>query len=336
MNTTREAKGAISAWNIGTPIGWSVAEQGEVNRNFIIRAKQGRYVLRQVLSHSHYGSSKDLEFEFAYLNYLERVGFPYQVPSAVPTREGRLFIKVRGRYYWLYRFIEGTVVEKLNESHFEELARMMGTYHLLVERSRLSNGKPAVDLYRRDWTLKEMERYRLELLKKPRMNPRDATFIEESAKLIPVLRRLDERPYSRVKRYPIHRDIIPENLIWKKNKLVGLIDFEHVSGTNEPTVKDIAVTLQFTCRDKKLNHRLDLKLVKRFLRSYEKWHSVSDEEIDLIPKLIATGFIEDFVWAYWMIRNDPERASPYGLKLSSTAAQWSYSKRDKIAQAIES
>src|SRR5712692_1843351 len=335
MNLPQEAE-AISAWNIGTPTKWSLAEQGEVNRNFIIRTKQGRYVLRQVLSHAHYGSSKDLEFEFAYLNYLERVGFPYQVPSAVPTREGKLFIKVRGRYYWLYRFIEGTAVARLNESHFEELARMMGRYHLLVERSGLDNRKPTVDLFGRAFTLKEMEGYRSELLKKSRMNRRDATFMQESAKLVPILRSLDENPYSKLKRYPIHRDIIPENLIWKKNKLVGLIDFEHVSGTNEPTVKDIAVTLQFTCRDKKLRHQLELKLIKRFLRSYEKWHSITDDEIELIPNLIASGFIEDFVWAYWVVlRNVPERASPYGLKLSSTAAQWSYSDKEKIAEAIQ-
>ncbi len=335
MNPPKEAEEAISAWNIGTPTKWSLAEQGEVNRNFIIRTKQGRYVLRQVLSHSHYGSSKDLEFEFAYLNYLERVGFPYQVPSAVPTREGKLFIKVRGRYCWLYRFIEGTAVERLNESHFEELARMMGRYHILVERSGLDNRKPTVDLFGRAFASKEMECYRSELLKKPRMNRRDAAFMQESAKLVPILHSLDENPYSKLKRYPIHRDIIPENLIWKKNKLVGLIDFEHVSGTNEPTVKDIAVTVQFTCRDRKLEHQLDLTLVKQFLQFYEKWHSVSDEEVELIPILIASSFIEDFVWAYWMLRNDPERAGSHGLKLSSTAAQWSYSNREKIVQAIQ-
>ncbi len=307
MDPPKEAEEAISAWNIGTPTKWSLAEQGEVNRNFIIRTKQGRYVLRQVLSHSHYGSSKDLEFEFAYLNYLERVGFPYQVPSAVPTREGKLFIKVRGRYCWLYRFIEGTAVERLNQSHFEELARMMGRYHILVERSGLDNRKPTVDLFGRAFTSEEMECYRSELLKKPRMNRRDATFMQESAKLVPILRSLDENPYSKLKRYPIHRDIIPENLIWKKNK----------------------------CRDRKLKHQLDLTLVKRFLQFYEKWHSVSDEEVELIPILIASGFIEDFVWAYWMLRNDPERAGSHGLKLSSTAAQWSYSNREKIVQAIQ-
>lgn len=321
-------------WNIGPVTKCTVAKKGEVNRNFIIAAKQGKYVLRQILSHSHYSSSNDLEFEFAYLNYLESAGFPYHVPLAIPTRDGRLFKKVLGHYYWLYRFIEGAVVERLNESRFTELARMMGTYHTLIERSGLNNGKPAVDLFSREPTLKEMEGYRSEILKEHRMNGRDAAFMEESARLIPVLRNLDESPYSNLKRYPIHRDIIPENLIWKKNKLVGLIDFEHVSGTNEPTVKDIAVTLQFTCRDKRLEHQLDLELAKQFLRSYEKWHSISDDEVQLIPNLIAIGFIEDFVWAYWMLRNDPKRAGPHGLKLYSTAAQWSYSNRERIAGAL--
>ncbi len=333
MHLPDEAATALSRWNIGPVTKCTVARKGEINRNFMIRTRQGTYVLRQILSHSHYSSSKDLEFEFAYLSYLERAGFPYQVPSAIPTREGRMFSKVRGRYYWLYRFIEGIVAEKLNAFHFAELARMMGTYHQLVERSGLDNGKPATDLFGRAFTLKEMEDYRSAISNTPRSGLGDETFMEESAKLIPLLRSLDEGPYSKLKRYPIHRDIIPENLIWKKNKLVGLLDFEHVSGTNEPTVKDIAVTLQFTCRDMKVKYQLDLKLVRRFLSSYERWHPVSHLEVQLLPMLIASSFIEDFVWGYWMLRNDPARASLRALKTSSRAAQWSYSNRERITEA---
>ncbi len=298
MSTSKEVKDALSMWNIGPVTKCTVAGKGEVNRNFIIVAKQQKYVLRKILSHSHYGSSKDLEFELSYLIYLEREGFPYHVPSAVPARNGRLFRKVRGHYCWLYRFIEGVVIERLNASHFQELARMMATYHLLIERSRLDNGKPAVDLFNRELTLKEMEDYGSEILKQRRINGRDAIFLEESARLIPMLRSLDESPYSNLKRYPIHKDLIPENLIWKRNKLVGLIDFEHVSGSNEPTVKDIAVTLQFVCRDKNIKNHLDLELARKFVRLYEKRHPLSDQEVQLIPNLIVSGFIEDFVWAY--------------------------------------
>ncbi len=57
-----------------------------------------------------------MEFELAYLDYLKRANFPYETPSAVPTRDGRLFVNVQGDYYWLYEFLEGIVVSRLNES----------------------------------------------------------------------------------------------------------------------------------------------------------------------------------------------------------------------------
>jgi len=305
-----------------------------VNRNFILTTNAGKYVLRQVLSHSHYRRSSDLEFELSYLNYLRKAGFPYAVPSAIPTRTRKLFAKLRQRYFWLYKFIEGRVIEKLNESHFAQLTRMMGTYHQLIEKSRLDNEEPSLDLYGRHSTLKEIESYGLEILRKHRKTREDITFMEESARLIPLLHSLDEGPYSNLKRYPIHRDIIPENLIWQGPKLVGLLDFEHVSGTNEPTVKDIAVTLQSVCRDKKVKHRLDLKLATRFLQHYRKWHSLSKREVQLIPNLLVSGFIEDFAWTYWMLRNDPERATPDALKLCSRAALRSYEDREEITQAL--
>ena len=164
-----------------------------MNRNFILTTNAGKYVLRQVLSHSHYRRSSDLEFELSYLNYLRKAGFPYAVPSAIPTRTRKLFAKLRQRYFWLYKFIEGRVIEKLNESHFAQIAKMMGTYHRLIERSGLNNGKPAEDLYGRTSTLNEMESYRSEILQEHRMTREDTTFMEESARLIPLLRSLDER-----------------------------------------------------------------------------------------------------------------------------------------------
>jgi Ser/Thr protein kinase RdoA (MazF antagonist) len=335
VRTPEELRNAISKWSIGGAVKWEVAERGEVNRNFILTAGEGKFVLRQVLSHSHYQRPSDLEFELGYLNYLKKAGFPYHVPVAIPSRTGKLFAKVRGRYFWLYKFIEGKAIGRLNESHLTQLTKMMGTYHRLLERSGLDNGKSSVDVYSRASTLKEMEGYRLEVLRKHRMSGQeDVTFMEESARLIALLRNLDETPYSNLKRYPIHRDIIPENLIWQGTKLVGLIDFEHVSGTNEPTVKDIAVAIQFICRDNKLKHQLDLKLASRFLQSYRKWHSVSAREVRLIPNLVVSGFIEDFAWTYWMLRNDPQRARPDALKLYSRAALWSYESREEITRAL--
>jgi len=328
-----EVKDAIPAWNIGQVVSCEHIRKGEVNHNFLIRTVRGNFILRQV-SHSHHKTSSDLEFELAYLDYLKQASFPYQIPSAVATTNGSLFITVYGHFFWLYKFLEGTVVSRLNESRLTQLARMMATYHLLIERSNLNNGKPASDLYNRTAVLKEMEDYRTEILKGNRTSGNEVTFVAESARLTRILRGLDENRYMKVGRYPIHRDLIPENLIWKQDKLVGVIDFENVGGSNEPVVKDISVTMQYCCRDQKVRHQLNIGLARRFLQSYTKDRPLSDEEIHLIPDLITAGFVEDFVYAFWMLRNDPKRANAYRLTLYSRAARWSHSNRERIFQAL--
>jgi Ser/Thr protein kinase RdoA (MazF antagonist) len=274
-----------------------------------------------------------LEFELAYLDYLRHAGFPYDTPSAIPTNGSR-FVTVQGHYYWLYEFLKGTVAPRLNESRLAQLARMMATYHVLIERSNLNNGKLVSDLYNRTAILKEMEDFRKEILRGKRTSRDEVNFLDESARLSSILRGLDETQYANVGRYPIHRDLIPENLIWKQDKLVGVIDFENVSGSSDPLVKDIAVTTQYCCRDEKLRYRLDIDLAKVFLQSYTKHRSLSDEEVRLIPDLITAGFVEDFAYAFWMLRNDPKRANAHPLTLYSKAAQWSHSKRERIAQTL--
>ena len=333
MRIPREVKDSISAWDIGRVATCRYMRKGVVNHNFVIETPRGKYVLRQV-SPVHHRTSVDLEFELAYLSYLKRAGFPYEIPSVIPTTNDALFVSVQGHFYWLYHFIEGVTSERLDRSRLTQLARMMATYHQLIERSKLNNGKPASDLYNRTAVLKEMEDYRTEILKGNPTSGNEVTFLAESARLTRILRGLDESRYVKVGRYPIHRDLILENLIWKQDKLVGVIDFENVGGSNDPVVKDISVTMQYCCRDQKVRHQLDLGLARRFLQSYKKGRSLSDEEVHLIPDLITAGFVEDFAYAFWMLRNDPKRANAYRLTLYSRAAQWSHSNRERIAQAL--
>ena len=92
--------------------------------------------------------------------------------------------------------------------------------------------------------------------------------------------------------------------------------------------------MQYCCRDRKVRHELDIDCAKRFLQSYGKHHPLSDEEVQLIPDLITVGFVEDFVYAFWMLRNDSKRANASRVTLYSRAAQWSHSNRERIAQAF--
>jgi len=107
-----------------------------------------------------------------------------------------------------------------------------------------------------------------------------------------------------------------------------------VSTMNDTVIKDISVMLQYSCRDRKQKHKLDLKLAKFFLREYKKCRQLSNKEIELIPDMITAGSIEDFSYAYWMLVNDPKRARLYRLKLYSQTAQWYQKNKQEIIEKL--
>jgi Ser/Thr protein kinase RdoA (MazF antagonist) len=338
LGIPNEVREVISAWNIGKVQTSELAKRGVVNRNLILGTLSGKYVLRQV-SRTHHKSPRDLEFELAYLDYLKRASFPYEIPSAIPTTKGRLFVTVQGHYYWLYKFLEGTFVDKLDEPRLAQLAKMMAAYHRLIEESGLNNGKPVTDLYNTAATLREIATYRSEILRKNERDQKETIFLDESARMIEILRHLDDLPQPGPRLYPIHRDLNSENLLWGEDRLSGVIDFEHVSESNDPVVKDLAVTMQYSCRDGRLGHQLDIDSANHFLHEYTRYHRLPNEEIELIPDLMTAGFLEDFVYAFWMVKNDPDRAKQsekdgYGLTLFSKAAEWNNQNRERISQAF--
>lgn len=296
-----------------------------------MRTSTGKYVLRQAV---HHRTSAELGFELAYLNYLNHTNFRYETPSATPTKDDQLFVNVQGNYYWLYQFLEGIVIERLNESCLAQLARMMASYHQAIERSNLSNGRPTSDLFNRTELLKSIEDYQAEI-GRGRRSMAAEMFLRESATLTPILSGLDVSPYANLRRYPIHGDINPGNIVWRNNRLTGLLDWENVSTTNGPTVRDIATMLSHTCRNPKAKSRLDLERSRIFLHFYTQYHPVSPLEFRLLPDLMTAGSIEDFLWAFWMLKNDPERARFDRLTQYSKEAQWSHSNKDKITEALK-
>jgi hypothetical protein len=65
---------------------------------------------------------------------------------------------------------------------------------------------------------------------------------------------------------------------------------------------------------------------------------LSEGEIALIPDLMTVGFLDDFAFVLWMLKNDPDRAKRseadgYGPTLFSKAAQWSHRNRKRISQS---
>ncbi|MEM2917151.1 MAG: phosphotransferase [Candidatus Bathyarchaeia archaeon] len=321
----------LDNYKIGTLASYKAIERGEVNYNWIVKTTEGKYILRK---ESSFKKLPDLEFQFNYLTYLKSHGFPYRIPVPILTKNRKHYIKSNKSYFWLYEYIEGRIRTRFGLKELRQVAKMMAGYHHLIEQLKLDNKKGNSDVFGKKSVLKELTTFRNKVIEKPKKDRKDNIFLKEAPELIRLLKSLDDREYAQLKRYPLHRDITPTNILWKGNKIAGIVDFENVSLRNEPTIKDIAVMLQYSCRDKKHQYKSDLKLSKFFLEEYRKHHSISNEEIKFIPDIITAGAIEDFAYAYWMLVNVPERAKLYRLKLYSNVAKWHFGNRGLILKRL--
>jgi homoserine kinase type II len=326
----REIKTLLENWDIGELVSCRQAEKGVVNINWIVKTSQRKYVLRKIM---HFTKIEDLRFELNYLIYLKEHNFPYRIPAPIRTKNEKDFLEFKGSYFWLYEYIEGRDTKRFGYSELRECARMMAIYHKIVATSGLDNKKGS-EVFNRKSVLKELQKFRAQILEKDKQDRKDKIFLKESSILIPLMKSLNAREYSKLPKYPLHRDINPENILWKNKKLVGLIDFENIGTMNDTVIKDISIMLQYSCRDRKQKHKLNLRLAKFFLNAYKKHGQLTDKEIEFLPSVITAGSIEDFAYAYWMLVNDPKRAKLYRLKLYSKTAQWYHRNKQEIIEKL--
>lgn len=200
-----------------------------------------------------------------------------------------------------------------------------------MKKSDLDNKSEIIPLYKRS-VLKELRKFRRTIIRKKFKDVKDKLFLKQVKFLYLILKNIDVTEYSKLKMYPIHRDLNPENLLWSKGDLIGIIDFDNVSEVKDPLLKDVGIVLQFMCVDK--NHHLDIKKAKFFVKEYTKGVSLSKIELSLIPNILIAALIEDFSYAFWMLLNDPKRAKLKWLNENYEAAIWHYKNRDKIIKGM--
>jgi Ser/Thr protein kinase RdoA (MazF antagonist) len=304
--------------------------EGVVNQSWLVEAGKDKYVLRRA---ADFRSVEEIRFEQRYLDHLKARGFPYEVPHPIATKRGTTLLNLCRDRLWLYKYIEGKTLKQLRRTDVVQVANMMAELHDLIVSSALDSGRGATEPFNRGPVLSEIRRFRSDLLGSGRLLREDRTFLSESQLLIPILEALKSSEYSTLEAYHLHRDITPENLIWDGTKLVGLIDFDNVGSYREPLVKDLAVFLQHSCRAAERD-AIDLPLAGALLRAYEKRRPLSGAEVAVLPDLMASGFIEDFAYAYWMLKNDRARAKGYRLGLYAKLARWCRDNRERVARLV--
>lgn len=327
--TKQEIISLLANYNIGVIISYKKTSAGVANHNWIIQAKRGKFILRGVPA---WKKAKDLLFEFKYINHFNK-HFSYQVPQPLLNNNHALITEYKDRLFWVYPLINGKTIKVFSKNELRETAKLMAEYHKVLIISRLDNLKKVTKPCN-PYILKELISQRKRA--SSRKQKHDLIFLSEANSLIEIYSKIKPKEYFHLKAYPLHRDINPENIIFKNGKAVGLIDFDNVSFYKEPLIKDIVILLMYSCRKKRDRKKLDLEKAKFFIKEYQKYRRLSLDEIKMIPDLAASNAIEDFSYVQWLFENDRRRAKLYRLHLYASIARWFWNNKPLIIKTLSS
>lgn len=204
---------------------------GQINESHYLKTDQGEYVLR-IYRHK---KEQEIAFEVALLNILK--GFP--VPAVAPIH-GKEIIKFGLSCAILYKYIPGKNLKSFTSSQRKSVGRALAAIHNKTKDFK--------------WAGKRNEYYNFT---NEKINLFSRTVDKSS---IPFKKRFQEIKADSIKyrlrpSLPsggIHVDVKPENVLFYKGSLSGIIDFDN--SYIGPLVLDLAKTIMwFGLYNKKMN-----------------------------------------------------------------------------------
>ena len=297
---------------------------GLVNYNWLVISEKGKFILRKVPKDR---KLSDLKFELSYLDIMKQ-NLEFEIPASILNKEKNNHISFSGNYYWLYEFIEGNVRSNWAAEELKKIAKMLAEFHSVLEESKLNNKKGKSEPFLRKIILKEAEQNCKNITKKKEA---DKIYLAEFSELKNILNSLNIDYYNKQKQYPVHRDIGPENVLWKGKTISGIIDFDNVN-LNDILLKDLAIVLQRSC----INNlgKLNFRKAKYFINEYKKYRLLNKSDIELILDMISASYFDDFNYSYWLILNDPKRSKIKWIKENSNGVKWFYKNRTKMIENL--
>lgn len=248
-------------YGLGRILSFSGIPEGSVNSNYLLETAKGRFLLRI----DEVKSENELKRELDLLTFLRKHSFP--CPNPMQDRTGRFYRGFNSRCASLFRYHEGKVLmpDRLKSAHLEIIGRTLGELHVVGKAykkgidNRFSFERIA-DLY---LTVRaRLPNYFRKILR---------TLDDE----IDYLTRYLE---GKLPKGVIHGDLFADNVLFRGEKLVAMLDFE--AACRGKFIFDIATAVNALCF---VDDAYSLDRFRDLLRGYESVRTLSLAEWDAFP-----------------------------------------------------
>ncbi len=283
-------------YNLGKIKSVKQIKEGLIDYNFIFKTEKGEFIIKILgPSFKKYSSNKKrIKLEFKVLKYLKKERFPYKTPLPIKNKQSKYLSKINKNDLWVYRKLEGNHIKRFNNKNLKEIARALAHYHKFIRKLDINKiireigFKHYKKLSGLGWLA---ERYSYIKRIKPR-NKTDKLMLKNIDFFGSCLKTIMKLKFNK-NIIVTHSDFKRDNLLFKKNKLVTILDFGSID--INPQIKDVADAIKDCCFTK---GKLDKRKLNLFLKEYEKINLLIKEEKEMLIPLIIGSNCFDF-WGFY-------------------------------------
>ncbi|MED1106321.1 phosphotransferase enzyme family protein [Bacillus paramycoides] len=264
------------------------------------------------------GSIKQLLVEQNVLEQLDEKGI--RVQKLVKTKNDERYVFYKEKYYCLYEYVAGSVLEIKDTEKLKELGSTIGEELANLHQALNSVGNVS-ELIKRD-LYKVLYEWAMPILEKNEQVQRD---------VIQQMNNLHKKFKEKVQLLPkqiIHRDMHLSNVIFQDNEFQGFIDFEFL----EENVRVFDLSYCFTSvlselyMDETLRRNW-LQIVRTIFEGYNKQNALTREEVQTIWYVMLS--IQIIFITYFVQSIDL-------LKLNEEMFLWIFANKEEIEEVIAS
>ena len=235
--------------------------RGSVNTHYLLSTSRGKFLLKI----DEVKSELEVKREIDLLLFLRKYGFP--CPQPVSDRKGRQYRELGGKCISIYRHIEGEIVDPddLTLNQLENAGRVLADLHVIGK-----GYKKGID--NRFSFERIFELYREVRGKLPAYFKKIVRTLDEEVEY------LHSYLEGKLPKGIIHGDLFNDNLLYKGEKVFGVLDFE--AACRGKFVFDLATAVNALCF---CEGRYQLKRFEALIAGYESQRTLSLAEWDAFP-----------------------------------------------------
>ena len=315
--TKKEAERIAEKYNLGEVLNIKSFSGGFVNYNYELETIKGKFVIRLLGVKVTKVTLGKLANEFKVLSYLHEKKFPYSVPYPLKNKKGKYLFRINKNTCWIYPKINGGHIKEYDEKAIQSIAKALAVYHKYVSKVKIID-----DPRRKIYGPKKLAKL-YKIMKKQKPNSeRNKIMLANIAFFEEVLDKIRYIDFN-INLLPVHYDFHKDNLLFEKEKVVGILDFERLRYA--PRILDIAHLIKCTCEHEETKFKERMNFI---IREYSKINPLTKKEIRIIPLILAKDNCRMFEVFYTMANKDGKA----GVKELLACLEWTIDVQKNIAK----